>query len=473
MPQAEFRVSRFEFRMSRTALALLLLLSAATTNAQTPPAGRERPIQHLIIVSIDGLLPSCYTNPDAHGLKVPTLRELARNGAWSPGARGVVPTVTYPSHTSMATGANPGTHGIVANGPWDPLRKADGALRFYTEDIRVPTLWDVARAAGLRTGLVYWPVTVGARATAIVPEFWREDATAEDQKLQRAMSTPGLLEAVAARFPGFWDRFLPPRVRDEAAGDIAVHIIETVRPELLMVHMFDVDHWQHNRGPFSPEAKEMVETADRQLARIIEAAKTAGIWERTALAVVSDHGFSPYTQRVRPGVLLRDESLVTLDNSGRVTGWKAWLLAGGGYAYVYVKDPADEKTKHLLLNIFQSRAGRSGTGIGRLMTRPQIAADGGDPNAFLWMEAAEDFGITGGYTGDYISQVGFAAQHGQHPARPEMHTSMLFYGPSIEPGRIEGARLIDLAPTVAPWLGLRMEKAEGKPLPVKLRAPAH
>src|SRR5437879_1612933 len=44
---------------------------------QRPAAG---PIEHVIVVSVDGMMPQTYLNPDAHGLKVPTLREIVRQG---------------------------------------------------------------------------------------------------------------------------------------------------------------------------------------------------------------------------------------------------------------------------------------------------------------------------------------------------------------------------------------------------------
>jgi hypothetical protein len=36
---------------------------------------------------------------------------------------------------------------------------------------------------------------------------------------------------------------------------------------------------------------------------------------------------------------------------------------------------------------------------------------------------------------------------------------------------MERARLIDIAPTVAQWLGFKLEKAEGRPLPIIAPAP--
>ncbi len=428
-------------------------------------------IEHVIVVSVDGMMPETYLRPDAHGLKVPTLREIVRQGAYSEGVRGVFPTVTYPSHTSIVTGVNPGTHGIITNGAFAPLGNLPGALRWYTEDIRVPTLWSAARAKGLKTALVYWPVTVGAKANAAVPEFWRQEAgTPEDAKLNFAISTRGLLDVVAKRFPDFRAKFLPPRVHDEAVADVAVHIIETLQPNLLLLHMFEVDHWQHEDGPFTGRALPALETADEQIARVIAAAKKADIWDHTVLVVLSDHGHARTSQRVRPGVWLRDKGLVTLDDKNKVTDWKAYILASNGSAYVYVKNKDDQETRKILLELFQRAAAKPAeTGISRVYSHEQIVALGGDPEALLALEAADGWAITGGNSGDAISPAIMAAEHGYSPERPDMRPSLLVYGPAIGHGKIEGARLIDIGPTVARWLGFRLERAEGKPLEIPMK----
>lgn len=455
-------------------VGVLCTLLASTAVAQSAPQQAPR-IRHVILVSVDGLMPPAYVSPDAYGLQVPTLREMARQGAWSDGAKSVFPTVTYPAHTSIATGVNPGTHGIVMNEAWDPLQQNDGGWRWYAEDIRVTTLWDAARRRGLRTALVWWPVTVGARGTVVAPEIWRS-STSEDVKLARALATPCLLDAVARRFPNFLAGFTPPGVKDESLTDIAVHAIETVKPHLLMLHIFEVDAETHDHGPWSPEAKAAIENADRQIARLIAAAKKAGIWENTALVLVSDHGFLATTQRVRPGVLFREKGLVTLDERNRITDWKAVLLKGGAHAYVYLKDPADQETRRVLLDMLTPLAGKPGSGIGRVYTEEEIRKRGGDPAAFLTIEAADGFDLLSGYSGDYVSPTTTPGRgtHGYDPERPEMRASFVAYGPAIAPGKITAdVNLIDVAPTVAAWLGLRLPQALGRPLPIRIRAPKH
>ncbi|HEV8385213.1 MAG TPA: ectonucleotide pyrophosphatase/phosphodiesterase, partial [Candidatus Acidoferrales bacterium] len=434
------------------------------------PAPLASPIRYVIIVSVDGLLPETYTDPDAHGLKVPTLRELAKNGAASPGALSVIPASTYIAHTTIATGTYPRTHGIVTNQAWDPLGKNQEGWRWYTEDIKVPTLWDAARKKGLRTALIDWPVTVGAKADAVVPEYWRA-STPEDMKMTRAISKPpGIFEAVVKRMPDFWKEFTPPDITDKSATEIALHLIETQKPQLVMLHIYEVDHWQHKKKPWSPEAIAAIENADAQIARVIASARKAGTWEQTALVLVSDHGFRTYSQQMRPGVLLRDKKLITLDDRNRVTDWKAVTLVTTGTTYLYVKNPKDDETKKTLREIFEPLAGKPGTGVGRLFTHEQIVAIGGDPQAYLCIEAADNFRFTWGYAGELIAPItGDPAGHGFAPDHPDMKASLIFYGPAIAAGKLDGARLMDVAPTVAGWLGFKMERAEGRTLPVVVK----
>lgn len=413
------------------------------------------------------------TAPWAAGILLfvaPALREMAEHGTASDGVRGVMPTVTYPSNTTIATGVSPRTHGIVSNSVLDPMGTRDGEWYWYSEQIRVPTLWGLARAKGLRTALISWPVTLGARADFVLPEFWRGSGT-DGAKLLRAISTPGLFAAVEKRFPAFLAGIAPPNTKDEALTDAAVQVIKTARPHLHMLHIFEVDHWQHEKGPWSPEAIATIENADQQIARVIAAAKSAGIWNRTALVLLSDQGFARQERVVRPAVLLRQKGLITLDEKTqkKITDWKAQILSSSGSAYIYLKDPADTETQRSVKQIFLPLAGKPGSGIARVLTAEEIAALGGDPDAFLALEAADGFGFARDVTGDYETSAATPGLHGFPPDNDAMRSSLLCYGPAIAAEKISNARMIDIAPTVAQWLGLRLEKAEGSPLPVPTR----
>src|SRR5215831_18928499 len=171
--------------------AVLCCWTARSTSQSRAP---DVPV---VLISIDGLKPEYVLEADAHKLKIPNLRRFVKEGAYASGVRGVVPTVTYPSHATLVTGVSPAKHGIHANTTFDPFRKNQGGWYWYAEDIRVPTLWDAAARAGMTTASIQWPASVGAHISWNIPEFWRA-GTADDAKLLRAVSTPGLLAELEA-----------------------------------------------------------------------------------------------------------------------------------------------------------------------------------------------------------------------------------------------------------------------------------
>src|SRR4051812_19793586 len=152
------------------ALPVALLLIAAA-QAQSPHPG-------LVLISIDGMHPDNILQADKYGLKIPNLRRILRDGAHAKSVRGVLPTVTYPSHTTMLTGVWPDKHGIYNNVTFDPLGKNLTGWYWYSEDIRVPTLWQAAANAGYIVGSVSWPVSAGAPGVRYgIPEYWRAMTT--------------------------------------------------------------------------------------------------------------------------------------------------------------------------------------------------------------------------------------------------------------------------------------------------------
>ena len=446
-----------------------VVLASALVACNLPAhSGSRRPgaaADHVILVTIDGLLPASYLEPDAHGLKVPTLRAMAAEGAAASGVRSVFPSVTYPAHTTLVTGVVPGRHGITTNRAPDLLAKNLGGWRWYAEDIGARTLWQAAREAGLTTALVSWPVTVGAVADVVVPEVWRA-RTADDQKLLRALSTPGVLEEVTARHPDLWAKLVPGDTKDEATVDVAAHILETRRPGFLALHIWEVDDAQHAAGPFSPEAIAAVENADRQVGRLVDAARRAGIWERTVLVVASDHGFATAAQVVRPGVLLVQQGLVVLDEGGKVTAARAGVAAEGGLCFLYAADDEPAVVDALRRLARDQLLGR---GVARIYEAEEIRARGGDPKAVLALGAADGHAFSAELSGPLLGPIDHPGQHGYDPERPEMRASLLLYGPGLAPARLEDARLVDVAPTIATLLGLSLPGTDGVPLPLARR----
>jgi predicted AlkP superfamily pyrophosphatase or phosphodiesterase len=123
----------------------------------------------VLMISIDGLRPADVLEAPSRGLRLPVLTGLVRDGAYATGVRNVLPTVTYPDHTTLITGVWPARHGVANNTVFDPLRRGMGEWYWYAEDIRVPTLWDAVHDAGRPVASLGWPVSVGAGSTRTSP----------------------------------------------------------------------------------------------------------------------------------------------------------------------------------------------------------------------------------------------------------------------------------------------------------------
>lgn len=457
----------------RVRWSLAFALFACGAPARAPTASQEHPqppgpVRHVVVVSIDGLLPDAYVHPDAHGLRVPTLRSIvARGAAAMDGSESVFPSVTYPSHTSMVTGVRPSKHAIVTNRTFDPLDRDWGGWRWYAEDVARDPIWRLVERAGYTSATVWWPVTAGARVSWRVPEYWRAK-TENDQKLVRALSTPDLLEQVAHDSPNFWERFQPPEVDDTAIGDIATFVIEHHKPTLELVHLVDVDSQQHDHGLWSPEAIAAIEKDDHELARILASVDRAGLGEDTNVIVVSDHGFMDAPKLVEPCALLRDGGFVTLDARGRIASWKAAILSSGGQAYVYLHAGEGKETSDAVRALFAAKLSDPDGGISRVYDPDEIRALGGDPRAAMAIEASPTFQFGASCGGSYVgAHPAYPATHGYDPRRPELRASMLFYGKNVPHGVIKDAHVIDVAPTIAAWLGIEMKDVEGHALGVE------
>src|ERR1700722_13591680 len=171
---------------------LLFAVSLGVFAAATAQRAAAEPV---LLISIDGLRPADVLQAGQRGLHLPNLQAFLQRGAYASNVRGVLPTLTYPSHTTLITGVSPGVHGIFANLTFDPYGKNQQGWYWYASDIRVPTLWDAAHNAGLSTANVHWPVSVGAHIDWNLPQIWRT-GTDDDRKLLAALATHGLLPSL-------------------------------------------------------------------------------------------------------------------------------------------------------------------------------------------------------------------------------------------------------------------------------------
>lgn len=451
------------------ALAGLLL-------AFSVPALAAGTVDRVVLLSIDGLMPSTFAVPGDPTLVIPNLRRLAAEGARADGVVGVLPSVTYPSHTTILSGVPPRVHGVVSNKAFDPTGVGNEAWLWYASRIRVPTLIEAARARRLAVGSVSWPVSVGASADYLVPEFWRSGSShPDDLELLRALSTPRLIdEAGAARGRPF---SYPPTDADRM--DLALHILRAHRPELLLVHLFEVDSAEHDHGPGTPAARAAIEASDRELGRLLATLDELGLAERTLVAIVSDHGFLPVEKILLPNAWLAEAGLVERDEKGSVRSWRAWFQVDAGSAALHLADPGDHETERRVRELVAARAAAPGSGIHQVLDRHRIESLGGDADAVLWLDAAAGFAFSSAL--EPAPGPPDPGTHGHSPDRPELHASLILWSPSTIPSQSLGlVPMTRIAATLARALGLdlpvaapALELAPNDPLPARAETGRH
>ncbi len=437
---------------------------------------QRRDAERALLISLDGLDVRYLQQADHYKLRIPTLRRLMRQGVAAQGVIAVYPTLTYPNHTSLVTGAHPARHGIFGNSLFEPpeVPQTRGA-HWFARDIRVDTLWDAASRSRLTVGMVSWPVAGGA-GDYNVPEIWQPGGTLEESRaLVAQYARPrGLVAEVERRIPDIY-RNVTRDEGDDARTRFAEYIIREKRPDLMLVHLYDFDHYQHDHGPFTPEALASLEKTDGYLARLLAAAEQAGTLAQTAVFITSDHGFLPVSKQFHPGVLLERAGLVKVreekdaQNQTRtvVTGWRALPYVTGGACAIILRDADDRDALSKLRLIFEPFTA-NGKGLLRVLDEEEIRALGSNVRAGLMLEGAEGFTFGSNYTGEIVTESRTRGMHGYLPTRPDYRASFIAAGAGVgRRGRLDEVRMIDIGPTIARALGFVLRDAEGQAMSLK------
>jgi len=443
--------------MRRLLICLLLPLLLMPVSAQR----NDHPL--VVLISIDGLKPDYVLSADKHGLKIPNLRRFVKEGAYASAVTGITPTVTYPSHTTLVTGAAPARHGIYANTPFDPFGKNQGGWYWYAEDIRVPALWDVCAEAGLKTASVDWPVTVGARIDYNIVQMWRA-ATPDDRKLIRALSTPGLLteaEKAIGNYPEGYDYTVEA---DKRRAAFNIYLLEKKRPNFLTSYFAGLDEVQHAHGPYSREAFAALEEIDALVGQIRAVAEKVSN-NRAVIAVASDHGFLPTQKSLNLNSELREAGLIELDQIGKLKSWRAITWNSGGSAAVMLKDKSDVRAQSKVREILNRLMADSESGLFKVYEGKDAEKLGGFPEAAFIIGTKPGFYLGGSFGAPLVRDIKSGGGHGFLPELEEMDSSFFLAGPGVAANRNLGrVDMRDIAPTLAALLRVKLPAAEGRNL---------
>ena len=425
--------------------------------------------RHVVLISIDGFAGYLVDDPK---VPLPNIRYLAKEGCIVDGGMTVSdPSVTWPNHTTLVTGLKPGRHGVIANGVL--VRGGIGvpvkidSNRDKMDLVQVPTIADVAHAAGLRTAEVNWPCT--RNSESFDDQFPDVPNSLEytTPRLRTELIEKGLLrDESQASF-----RSVSVVGLDYVWTEAACHLIRQRKPHLTLVHLLNNDATHHRRGAQTQDSYTANAYADMCVGRILDAIDDAGIRETTTVILVADHGFTLTPKAIRPNVLLRKAGLLTA-KGGELTQAQVHVVPEGGVGYVYCTNPATAAERAAYVQ--KLFLGQEGVADFLLPDRfnevgfPHPRENKQVPDAIV--VAKDGYGVSGNVTGETLVATYQEARtalgsHGFLAKSPKMKAMCILSGAGIRPGgKIQEIDNTAIAPTIARLLGLKYDYAEGQPL---------
>ncbi|MEP7270831.1 MAG: ectonucleotide pyrophosphatase/phosphodiesterase [Acidobacteriota bacterium] len=458
--------------MRRVVLLVLSILFVSTSGSSAyfqrqrsvrPVPAKERIV---VVISLDGFPAWTFEDPT---LPTPTLRRLAREGAMAERMKISNPAVTWPNHTSMVTGVQPEKHGVLYNGI---LERADlnqppkvEPWRDKAQMVRVPTVYDLAYKAGLTTAQVDW-VAIQAPGT-ITWEFGERPNP--QGAIEKEMVADGLITASEvenfSKNNSVW--------RDQVWTRAAIHILKKHKPNLLLFHLLNLDSVHHRYGPKSPAGYTAQAYIDSCVQQVLDALKSAALLERSTILIVSDHGFKTAKRTIRANAVLRELGLLRGDRADLTCD--AYVVPEGGTAMAYVINPENRaRLAPQMKNAFLALEG-----VARVVEPADFHGLGmptpteNNQMADLVLVAKDGYSFSGASTGAPVVDIVDGSNPGNHGylnTDPEMDAIFIAWGNGIRGGQRLGViNNVDLAPTIALLLGLKMEGIAGKELTTILK----
>lgn len=450
------------------AAALICVVAVPSFRAQQPQTAKQESLSklpkissHVILISISGLRSDFVVNAEASRLRIPAIQSLRVNGSFAIGVESVFPSQTNPAHATIATGTLPSDHGIYSDHPFDEKSAAQAPERSrLAEEIKIDTVWEIAKRANLITAAAGFPLTAGAAISFNLPDDL-EGTNSNPPELRNEILSAMKSESFA-RPVGRKDKVFI-QSRDSFRAAAAGYLIEKHHPDLLLVNFTSLDLAQRRYGLLSEESVVALEQIDDLVRKIVEATARARIAAETTFIIVSDYGAAKIEREFAPNVALAKKGWLSVDAQGRIVSWRAAAQTFGGSAAIFLKNPQDENFVREVEEFFRQQYEESDSPIWRVITSRDAAKLGADPRVALYLDAAPSYTLSPRTTGSTITRASERVAHGYSPSRSEMRATLIVAGKGINRGvKIEYARLIDIAPTIARLLGLEMKTARGR-----------
>ena len=429
-------------------MALTLLTAAQLIAIPIHSQSQELP-RYVILITIDGLRAEMIDAPD---MPSPFLKMMSRDGLRIGRVIGIPPAATYPSHTTLVTGEVPARHRIFYNRPFLWNKDTARISYWYADSIAVPTIWQRAHEAGMKTASLFWPVSTGSPYIDYnVPEFWSLDYSCDQMAYIKPFCTPqGILDELENNACGILDTITYQAgslQRDGRTAAMANYLMNHYQPRLTTIHLITTDYSQHALGTKSQRLLEDMASADHAVGTILENLRLTHRLDSTLVIVTGDHGFCDYNRTLSPNVWLTRAGLLSQEPGGE---WKACFHGGGNTSFLYLKKSNDKKTIRAIRRLLDQLPPEERQ-LFRIVEKEELTTKGADPAAVLALEPIVGVAVTNDRTGEAVGHRtggthGFIS--GQDP------TTLIAYGVGITPGRKDSIQQTAIAPWILSLLGI-------------------
>jgi len=261
----------------------------------------------LYIFLVDGIHPTeledrLESDPEA----LPNLRRLRRGAAvLASGSIVNFPSITWPSHTAIGTGAWCGHHDVVNLTYYLRERREivspQGQLN-YTEGFVSPSVEGLYEAFHRVKG-------EESLTAAIHAPFGRgaDHAVLEGRNLGNRARLKALNQELASDRNPRWRADDQATVERESVADGRgmAQVIELFTrddlpaPSLVCHELFVTDGAGHDYGPHHEGLREALDESDRRVGRVLDLLEKLGLFDETLFVVTSDHGMAPQDVALR------------------------------------------------------------------------------------------------------------------------------------------------------------------------------
>lgn len=422
--------------------------------------------KHLIVISLDSV-----STGDLEILgKLPNFSKLIKGGALIKDVETIYPSLTYPAHATIVTGKEPNNHKIINNTFLD-LNRNTPEWYWNSKNIRGETLYDLAEDKGLKTCSILWPVTGKSRITYNMPEIsctrpWH------NQIIRSLMAGSKLYQFKMNNKYGHLRRGISQPYLDNFVTEVAKDTILSYKPNLMLIHLVDVDSHRHYTGYRNEEVIAAIERHDRRLGEIINTLESAEILRDSTIIILGDHSQLDCSKVVRINSIFKENNLIRVNKKGLIVSYDVIAKSCDGSSYIYLRKKDDEECKKRVTDIIRELMLKDENPIELLLSSREAKEMGADSNCDFMIEGKKGYYFIDDLKGSFIEEINsnhigkvkhrMKASHGYSPKKENYGTFFLAYGKGIKKGIIlENGKLINHGQTLAKLLGLELKGGDG------------